>query len=135
VAPYTLKRIDDMEAIYFGAYKRVRAELGISAFGIQVIDMPPNAEQYPEHDHGSDGQEELYTALRGSGEIEINGERHPLDPETMVRVGPGVTRKVWPGEEGLRLLIVGGVPGAAYEAPPVSELGAPDPAAPSPGKP
>jgi mannose-6-phosphate isomerase-like protein (cupin superfamily) len=128
MAPYTSKRIDEMEAIYFGAYKRVRAELGVSAFGIQVIDMPPNADQYPEHDHADDGQEEVYVALRGSGEIEIDGERHPIDPETMVRVGPGVTRKVWPGEEGLRLLIVGGVPGAIYEAPEISKLGAPDPA-------
>jgi mannose-6-phosphate isomerase-like protein (cupin superfamily) len=128
MAPYTSKRIDEMEAIYFGAYKRVRAELGVSAFGIQVIDMPPNADQYPEHDHADDGQEEVYVAMRGSGEIEIDGERHPIDPETMVRVGPGVTRKVWPGEEGLRLLIIGGVPGAIYEAPEISELGAPDPA-------
>jgi mannose-6-phosphate isomerase-like protein (cupin superfamily) len=128
MAPYTRKRIDEMEAIYFGAYKRVRAELGVSAFGIQVIDMPPNAGQYPEHDHADDGQEEVYVAMRGSGEIEIDGERHPIDPETMVRVGPGVTRKVWPGEEGLRLLIIGGVPGAIYEAPEISKLGAPDPA-------
>ena len=45
----------------------------------------------------------------------------------MVRVGPGVTRKVWTGEEPLRMLIVGGVPGKPYEAPEVSELGAPDP--------
>jgi mannose-6-phosphate isomerase-like protein (cupin superfamily) len=128
MAPYTSKRIDEMEGIYFGAYKRVRAELGVSAFGIQVIDMPPNADQYPAHDHADDGQEEVYVAMRGSGEIEIEGERHPINPETMVRVGPGVTRKVWPGEEGLRLLIIGGVPGAIYEAPEISKLGAPDPA-------
>jgi mannose-6-phosphate isomerase-like protein (cupin superfamily) len=129
VAPYTIKRIDEMEAIYLGAYKRARAELGISSFGIQVIDMPPKTDQYPEHDHGSDGQEEVYTAMRGSGEIEIDGERHPLDPETMVRVGPGVTRKVWPGEDGIRLLIIGGVPGAVYDPPERSQLGAPDPGA------
>ena len=29
----TVKRIDEMEAIYGGAYKRARAELGVSAFG------------------------------------------------------------------------------------------------------
>jgi hypothetical protein len=81
MAPYTSKRIDEMEAIYFGAYKRVRAELGVSAFGIQVIDMPPNADQYPEHDHADDGQEEAYVAMRGAGQIEIDGERHPIDPE------------------------------------------------------
>ena len=45
----------------------------------------------------------------------------------MIRVGPGVTRKVWTGDDSLRLLIIGGVPGKAYEAPEFSELGAPDP--------
>ena len=124
---HEIKRIDDMEAIAFGTFKRARAELGISSFGIQVIDMPPNADQYPEHDHADDGQEEVYLALRGSGEIEIDGERHFLAPETMVRVSAGTKRKVWTGDEPLRVLIVGGVPGKAYEAPENTELGGPDP--------
>jgi mannose-6-phosphate isomerase-like protein (cupin superfamily) len=129
MADYAVKRIDEMEAIYLGAFKRARAELGVEAFGIQVIDMPPNETRYPEHDHAEDGQEEVYVALRGSAEIEVEGERHPLDGDTMVRVGPGVKRKVWPGDEGIRLLIVGGSPGRAYEAPDITELGAPDPMA------
>jgi mannose-6-phosphate isomerase-like protein (cupin superfamily) len=127
MADFTLKRIDDMEAVSAGAFKRARAELGVSAFGIQVIDMPPNIDRYPEHSHTDDGQEEVYLALRGSGEIEIEDERHRLDPETMVRVAPGTNRKVLTTDDSLRLLIVGGVPGKAYEAPEVSELGGPDP--------
>jgi mannose-6-phosphate isomerase-like protein (cupin superfamily) len=129
VADFTIKRIDDMEAVFAGAFKRARAELGIEAFGMQVIDMPPNVDQYPEHDHGEDGQEEVYLPLRGAGEIEIEGERHPLEVDTMVRVGPGVTRKIYTGEEPLRVLCLGGVAGKAYEAPEVSKLGAPDPLA------
>jgi mannose-6-phosphate isomerase-like protein (cupin superfamily) len=127
---YAIKQIDDMEAVVFGSFKRARAELGASAFGMQVIDMPPHADRYPEHDHSDDGQEEVYVALRGSGEIEIEGERHPLTPDALVRVGPGVKRKVWTGEEPLRMLIVGGVPGKVYEPPQVTELGAPDPGLP-----
>ncbi len=127
MADFTLKRIDDMEAVFAGAFKRARAELGVSAFGIQVIDMPPNIDRYPEHSHAEDGQEEVYLALRGSGEIVIEDERHRLDPETMVRVAPGTSRKVVTTDDPLRLLIVGGVPGKAYEAPEVSELGGPDP--------
>ncbi len=129
MAEFAVKRIDDMEAIYGGAFKRVRAELGIESFGIQVIDMPANAHQYPEHDHAEDGQEEVYIALSGGCEIEIDGERFPLDPETMVRVSSGTKRKLWPGDNGLRVLIVGGVPGQAYEAPDVTKLGEPDPLA------
>jgi quercetin dioxygenase-like cupin family protein len=127
MAGYAIKRIDDMEAIYAGSYKRARAELGVDAFGFQVLDFPPNAHQYPEHDHADDGQQEVYLPLRGSGEIEIEGQRHPIDPETMVMVGPGVKRKIWTGDEPMRLLAIGAIPGKPYDPPEVSKLGAPDP--------
>jgi mannose-6-phosphate isomerase-like protein (cupin superfamily) len=129
VANYTVKKIDDMEGIYGGSFKRARAELGIESFGMQVIDMPPNVDQYPEHDHSEDGQEEVYLALRGSAEIEIDGDTHRLDPETMVRVGPGVKRKIVTSDEGVRILALGGCAGKLYEAPDVSKLGSPDPLA------
>ena len=48
----------------------------------------------------------------------------------MVRVGPGPRRKLWPGDDGMRVLALGGVPGQAYEAPDVSQLGAADPGLP-----
>jgi mannose-6-phosphate isomerase-like protein (cupin superfamily) len=129
VAKYTVKKIDEMEGIYGGAFKRARAELGIESFGMQVIDMPPNADQYPEHDHSEDGQEEVYLALRGSAEIEVDGDTHTLDPDTMVSVPPGVKRKIRTGDEGVRVLAIGGCAGKLYEAPDVSQLGAPDPLA------
>lgn len=129
MAGHAVKKIDEMEAVYLGAFKRVRAELGVESFGIQILDLPPSFENYPEHDHSSDGQEEVYLALRGNAEIEIEGERSPLDADHIARVGPGVKRKVWPGPDGVRLLIVGGVPGGTYEAPSISELGEPDPMA------
>jgi mannose-6-phosphate isomerase-like protein (cupin superfamily) len=124
---YTVKRIDEMEAVYLGAFKRARAELGVESFGLQVIDLPPDFENYPEHDHAEDGQEEVFMAIKGGGEIEIDGERFPLDPDHMARVASGTKRKVWPGSEGMRMVIVGGVPGGVYQAPDVSKLGEPDP--------
>jgi mannose-6-phosphate isomerase-like protein (cupin superfamily) len=125
----TVKRIDEMEAIYLGAFKRARAELGVESFGMAIIDIPPNFERYPEHDHRHDGQEEVFFALRGSGEIEIDGERLPLDADHVARVGPEARRKVLSGPDGLRLLVLGGIPGQAYEAPDRSKLGEPDPMA------
>jgi quercetin dioxygenase-like cupin family protein len=127
MADYTIKRIDEMEAIYAGHFMRARAELDVESFGMAVIDIPPGAHQYPEHDHSGDGQEEVYVTLRGDGEIEIEGERHRLEPETMVRVGPGTKRKLWPGEEGVRVLALGGVPGKVYDPPEMSKLGGLDP--------
>lgn len=124
---FTISRIDDMEAIIFGSFKRARASLGVSSFGMQVIDMPPNNDQYPEHDHNHDGQEEVFVVLRGGGEIEIDRQRHQIDPETMVRVSPDSRRKIWPGAEGIRILVLGGCPGKPYVAPEISKLGSPDP--------
>lgn len=126
---FAVKRIDEMETMYRGAFKRARAALGVESFGMGIIDMPPDFEHYPEHDHGGDGQEEVYLTLRGGGEIEIDGQRFPLDPDHVARVAAGTTRKVWPGPDGIRLLVLGGVPGQPYEAPEVSKLGQPDPMA------
>jgi mannose-6-phosphate isomerase-like protein (cupin superfamily) len=126
---YAVKRIDEMEAVYLGAFKRVRAELGVESFGMSIIDLPPNFERYPEHDHSGDGQEEVFLALRGSGEIEIDGERFPLDADHVARVSAGTMRKIWPGPDGIRLLAVSGVPGGTYEPADNSKLGEPDPMA------
>jgi mannose-6-phosphate isomerase-like protein (cupin superfamily) len=126
MAEYKLVKIDDIEGIVFGTFKRARAALGVQSFGLQVLDLPPNLEQYPEHDHADDGQEEVYVVLRGSGEIEIDGERHPLDSESLVSIQAGTKRKLWPGPEGMRVVAIGGQPGKVFEIKDVTELGAPD---------
>jgi hypothetical protein len=124
---YAVKRIDAMDAALFGSFKRARAELGVESFGMQVIDLPPSFDGYPSHDHTHDDQEEVYLALRGTGELEVDGERMPLDGDHMARVGPAEQRKVWVGPEGMRLLVLGGIPGQVYAAPAPSEIGGPDP--------
>jgi mannose-6-phosphate isomerase-like protein (cupin superfamily) len=129
MSSFAVKEIDEMEAVFRGAFKRVRAELGVESFGIQVIDMPANFEHYPEHDHTHDNQEEVFLVMRGGGEIEIEGERFPLDDNHVARVGPETKRKIWPGPDGIRLVVLGGTPGEPYQAPDVSKLGEPDPMA------
>ncbi|MFL5886333.1 MAG: cupin domain-containing protein [Thermoleophilaceae bacterium] len=126
---YTVKKIDDMEAAFLGGFKRARAELGVESFGVQVLDLPRNLDRFPEHDHVKDGQEEVYLLLRGSAEIEIDGERFALDEDTMIRVPADAKRTFYTGAEPARVLALGGVPGKAYEAPEVTKLGAPDPLA------
>jgi hypothetical protein len=127
MSDFTVTPIDEIEAVVFGSFKRARAQLGVESFGMQVIDLPPNASQYPEHDHAESGQEEVFVVLRGAGEIEIDGERHTLDTDTMVRVGPQPKRKIWPGEDGMRVLALGGCPGRPYEAPEVTSSARPTP--------
>ncbi len=122
MSDYTAKRISEMEAGFGGGFVKARAELGVTAFGFQVIQLPPDYGDYPEHDHAETGQEEVYVVLSGSGSIDIEGDRVDLDPETLVRVGPATTRKVFAGPQGMRLLVIGGSPGVAYEVNPVTEL-------------
>ncbi len=119
---YTAKHIKDMQAGFGGGFVRARAELGVTAFGMQVLRFPPDWSDYPEHDEADSGQEEVFLALSGSGWIDIEGERVELDADTFVRIGPGVKRKVYAGPEGLKLLAIGGVPGGAYEISANSEL-------------
>ncbi len=126
---YSVKKIGDMQATAGGVMRRARAELGVSAFGMQIEELPPQFDRYPEHSHSEDGQEEVYVVLHGSGEIDIEGERIALDPETLVRVSAGTSRKIFPGPDGMRVLVIGGVPGAAYEPTEFSKLAAADPLA------
>ncbi|MGA2320542.1 MAG: hypothetical protein ABSG95_07335 [Solirubrobacteraceae bacterium] len=122
MADYTAKRISDMEAGFGGGLVKVRAELGVSAFGMQVIRLPPNSNDYPEHDHSEERQEEVYVALAGSGWIDIEGERVDLDKDVLIRVGANTKRKIHSGPEGLEVLAVGGTPGEPYTIRPFSEL-------------
>jgi mannose-6-phosphate isomerase-like protein (cupin superfamily) len=127
----TVKKVGEMDSIFYGSFKRAGSELEIGAFGMNVIDFPPDAGEgtYPHHDHTHDDQEEVYIAWRGSGVITVDDDEIPLDEETVVRVGPGTKRKIRSGPDGMRLLALGGVPGRAYERPETFTKGTPDPTA------
>jgi hypothetical protein len=110
------RAIDDLPQLWDGFAKLVRSGLDITAFGVQIMDLPPDYTT-ASHDEADTGQQELYVALRGAGAVVAGEERLPLDPEHLVRVNAGVDRALTSGPEGLRVLCVGGVPGAAYVAP------------------
>ena len=111
-----------MEASFGGGFKKVRAELGVTAFGVQVLDFPPDVTQYPEHDHVETGQEEVFGVIRGSGRIVVGDQEVALEPDVWVRVGPQERRKIFSGADGLRLIALGGTPGQPYEIPEPSKL-------------
>ena len=127
MADVTVKRVEDFEAIFGGGMRRARSRLGVHSFGMQVEDFPPNATQYPEHDHSQDGMEELYTVLEGKVILRVGGAEHVLEPGTFARVGPGETRKLITLDDSARVLAIGGVPGGVYEPPEFTEEGQPDP--------
>jgi uncharacterized cupin superfamily protein len=117
MADVTVKTLDDFESSFGGGFVHTRAGLGVTAFGIQVLRFPPNADQYPEHDHADDGQEEVYCVVDGSLTLRAGGEEHELSKGSFARVAPGVTRKLETGDEPATVIAVGGYPGRAYEVP------------------
>jgi mannose-6-phosphate isomerase-like protein (cupin superfamily) len=132
MADCTALRIEEMEHAFGGAFVRARASLRVTAFGMQVIQLPPESgDLAPEHDHLHDGQEEVYVLLDGSCEIDVADQRIALGDDTFVRVGPGERRRLRSGPDGARVLAIGACPGRPYEPPPNSELGGPEILAPT----
>jgi mannose-6-phosphate isomerase-like protein (cupin superfamily) len=82
------------------------------------MNLPPDYST-KSHDESGSGQEELYVCLAGSGAVVLDGDgtEFALDAEQLAAVGPGVARTLRSGPDGLRVLIIGGTPGQAYEPP------------------
>jgi uncharacterized cupin superfamily protein len=119
----TVKRVEDFEAIFGGGFRRVRAGLGVSSFGLAVIDLPPNFQHFPEHDQTHDDQEEVYTALSGTATLKVGDEAYELEPGVFARVGATEKRKLITGDEPARILAMGATPGRAYVPPEFTEEG------------
>jgi hypothetical protein len=123
----TVKRVEDFEAIFGGGFRRARAGLGVTSFGLAVIDLPPNFHHYPEHNQTHDDQEEVYTPLSGRVTLRVGGEDHELEPGVFARVGAAEKRKLITGDEPARVLAMSGMPGRAYRPPEFTEEGATPP--------
>jgi uncharacterized cupin superfamily protein len=130
----TIKRVDEMETFYDGMVTRARASLGVTSWGMQLFNFPPGFDGYPNHNHADGavdpGQEELYVPLAGSATLNLDGEEHQLEPGVWARVGVSQLRRLVPGAEGVRLVVIGGTPGKAFEPPAWTELGAAPPTMP-----
>ena len=85
---YSAKSIDELPTLWDGFARLVRPGLDITAFGANIMDLPPDYST-KSHDEADSGQQELYVALRGSGSVDIDGERLPLDAEHLVKVDAG----------------------------------------------
>ena len=87
---YAVAQLDDLGEGW--GFRKVRKELGVTAFGVNAIVMPPN---YESGKHFHDEQEELYFVHEGEIEIEFgDGTVHRLGPGGMARVDPATHRRV-----------------------------------------
>ena len=91
-------------------FRKVRRALGVTAFGVNGIVLPPRQIGF-EHYH--DEQDELYFVHSGSARFEVEGEERVLGPGGLCHVESTTPRRVSNAseEEELVLLVLGGKDG------------------------
>ena len=97
--------LDDLGEGY--GFRKIRKELGVTAFGINAIVLPPGVWT---NRHYHERQEETYFVHRGTLEFEFgNGERLKLGPGGVVRVDASTVRRMGNvGDEDAVYVIAGG---------------------------
>ncbi|HTO25267.1 MAG TPA: cupin domain-containing protein, partial [Gaiellaceae bacterium] len=87
-------------------FRKVRAALGVTAFGVNAVVYPPNFEGFL---HYHDMQDELYFVHRGRVVVEVEGETRELGPGGLFHAESTTPRKISnPFDEEAVLYIVGG---------------------------
>ena len=87
-------------------FVRLRAELGITSFGLNQIVLHPGQRG---RIHGHERQEEVYLVLEGTLSLLVEGDEVTLERGELMRVAPEVKRQLvnrGPGD--LHLLAIGG---------------------------
>jgi uncharacterized cupin superfamily protein len=100
---YARASIDDLGD---GIFRKVRRALGVTAFGVNALVLPPDTEWF---NHFHEVQDELYFVHRGLAGFEIDGERFEVAAGGLCHVESTTPRRFWnAGADDLVLLIVGG---------------------------
>jgi mannose-6-phosphate isomerase-like protein (cupin superfamily) len=102
---YAFTSVDELGEDY--GFRKVRRALGVTAFGVNAIVMPPGFKGFH---HYHDTQDELYFVHSGRARIEIEGEMRELGPGGLCHVESTTPRRVSNAseDEDLVLLVVGG---------------------------
>jgi quercetin dioxygenase-like cupin family protein len=105
---YAVSSLDELGEGY--GFRKIRRALGVTAFGINAIVIPPGHETGL---HYHDEQEETYFVHAGRVEFRFgDGSRHMLDPGGVVRVDPATPRGMRnAGEEDAIVVVAGGKDG------------------------
>jgi mannose-6-phosphate isomerase-like protein (cupin superfamily) len=88
-------------------FRKVRRALGVTAFGVNAVVMPPSFDGFA---HYHELQDELYFVHSGRARVEVEGEMRELGPGGLVHVESTTPRKVSNAspDEDLVLLVIGG---------------------------
>jgi uncharacterized cupin superfamily protein len=109
----TIRRREDLERT--GNWLLARRSLGLSAFGMNLVEIPPG-ERIPEHDETGRDQEEVFIVLEGSPSLVVDGREIETPAGTFARLDPGLQRTVVNrGEDVAAVLIVSAPRSSGYE--------------------
>jgi mannose-6-phosphate isomerase-like protein (cupin superfamily) len=100
---YAISSLDELGEGY--GFRKVRKALGVTAFGVNVIVMPPSFDGFL---HYHDTQDELYFVHSGTARFELDGETRELGAGSLVHVESTTPRKFSnAGDDDLVVLAVG----------------------------
>ena len=105
---YSFTTLDELGDDY--GFRKVRRALGVTAFGVNALVLPPGFQGFH---HWHDDQDELYFVHRGRARVEIGDETHELGEGALLHVESTTPRAVSNASDSddLVLLIVGGKDG------------------------
>ena len=87
-------------------FRKVRAPLGVTAFGVNAIVYPPGFDGFA---HYHDTQDELYLVHRGKVRVEVEGETRDLEAGGLFHCESTTPRKLSnPFDEEAVVFVVGG---------------------------
>jgi mannose-6-phosphate isomerase-like protein (cupin superfamily) len=105
VTGYTISSLDELGE--GPGFRKVRAPLGVTAFGVNGIVFPPGYEGFL---HYHDEQDELYFVHRGRARVQVGDETREVGEGGLVHVESTTPRRVSNASETdeLVLLVIGG---------------------------
>ncbi len=86
MARYRIAQLDELAPVDCpcGEARRAFADAENAVASVHLTDIHADSQV-----HYHKGMTEVYVVLEGNGEIELDGERHPLRPLTAVMIRPG----------------------------------------------
>ena len=107
----TIVHRDDLERT--GGWLLARRSLGLSSFGMNLVEIEPGT-RIPEHDETGRDQEEVFMVLSGSATMVVDGQEHPAPAGTLVRLDRAEPPVANDGDEVAVVLIVSAPRNSGY---------------------
>jgi len=111
---YTVKHRDEFDREW-DRWLLVRRGLGVSSFGLNLVEVEPGG-TLTEHDEVERDQEEVFVFLSGAATMVIDGQDVPAPAGTYVRVSPAARRSARnEGDTVCEVLIISAPTTSGYE--------------------